>query len=307
MTGDLLSHIANDHQQVQVQTPSSAGSSTNIFSRQSLLGRDFDLTGSSNSRSTFRRGPLRTPSRRGTLGRGGGTVSQHFVVDPSVVSGTTDPIADLLTQLSAVRRLAAASSGNTSTSNSLSPNPVTLQAITRHQQERERLRAAARAHQNSQSSNQHSQSSSSTLTNSLAAQLSSSLAATNPATNVTQTIDSDIFDSLFSSNLCIDPPNLTSSSTSNGQQTWAQVVAQQPAPIFDQSAQQSSNSMSTVKNNTNDSDPSLLRRIYEETTLLSSIMPPFNPLQTQQQKRRSDFLHSLIVSSLICPLNESDK
>ena len=178
VTADLLAHIANDHQQQQVQTPSTAGIGPNPYSRQTS-NREFDFTSSNSSSSTstragFRRGPLRTPSRRGSgLGRGGGTVSQHFVVDTSTISSGNDPIADLLTQLSTVRRLAAANHSNSSSSS----NSINLQNLTRQQYERERLRSTGRSH--------HSQST--------------------PSSNVLSSAENDFFDSLFASALFVDP------------------------------------------------------------------------------------------------------
>ena len=200
VTADLLTHIANDHQSQQVQTPSTAGIRPNPYSRQSST-REFDFTSSASTRAGFRRGPLRTPSRRGGLGRGGGTVSQHFV-DSSTVNGGSDPIADLLTQLSTVRRLAAANNNSSTSSNS-----INLQTLTRQQYERERLRATGRSQQTQQA----------------------------PSSSSTG-VETDFFDSLFASALFVDP----SPSTSNSHQTWAQIVAQQqPSTTPDQ--QQSSN------------------------------------------------------------------
>jgi len=141
MTGDLLAHVANEHQHQQVQTPSTPGTTLSSYARQSSSNREYDLTGSS-TRASFRRGPLRTPSRRGILGgRGGGTVSQHFSSDSSSANHGSDPIADLLTQLTNVRRLAASN-------NSSSSNSIHLQTLTRQQYERERLRANGRSTQN---------------------------------------------------------------------------------------------------------------------------------------------------------------
>jgi hypothetical protein len=225
VTADLLTHIANDHQHQQVQTPSTASIGPNPYSRQSS-NREFDFTSSTSTRAGFRRGPLRTPSRRGGLGRGGGTVSQHFVVETSTVNGGNDPIADLLTQLSTVRRLAAATNNSSSSSNS-----INLQNLTRQQYERERLRSTGRSHQP-----QPAPSSSSA------------------------TVENDFFDSLFASALFIDP----SSSTNNSHQTWAQIVAQQqqqPPPSATSDQQQSS----ITKPPITEPDPSLLRRFCDES------------------------------------------
>jgi hypothetical protein len=202
VTADLISHIANDHQQQQIQTPSSAGGSgINPYSRQpsSSSNREFDFGSGTNTRAGFRRGPLRTPSRRGSgLGRGGGPVSQHFVVDSASVGGGNDPIADLLTQLSTVRRLAAANNNNNNSLSSSSSNTINLQTLTRQQYERERLRATGRSHHHHQQQ-----------------QTSSS--------NALPSLENDFFDSLFTSALFIDP----SSSSNSTHQTWAQIVAQQ--------------------------------------------------------------------------------
>ncbi|CAF1501390.1 unnamed protein product [Rotaria magnacalcarata] len=273
VTADLLSHIANDHQHQQVQTPSTSGIGTNPYSRQSSSNREPDF---SNARAGFRRGPLRTPGRRGALGRGSGTVSQHFVVDTSTVNGGSDPIADLLTQLSTVRRLAAANSTN----NSSSSNTINLQTLTRQQYERERLRTAGRSHHQQQQSH-HSQ---------------STAAASSPSSNSLSSIENDFFDSLFASALFID----SSSSTNNNHQTWAQIVAQQQSTPEQQQQQQSS----TTKTPASEPDSSLLRRLCDENS--SSLTQQTNNA-AQQQKRKSDFLHSLLFSSFVCPLNDTDK
>lgn len=276
VTADLLSHIANDHQYQPVQTPSTPGLGSNPYIRQSSSNRDSDFTG---TRGGFRRGPLRTPGRRGVLGRGGGTVSQHFVVDTSTVNGGSDPIADLLTQLSTVRRLAAA---NNNSSSSSSSNTISLQTLTRQQYERERLRTAGRSHHQQQS--HHSQQATSSSSSS--------------SSNNLPSIENDFFDSLFASALFMDP----SSSTNNNHQTWAQIVAQQQsAPEQQQQQQQQS---STTKAAPVESDPSLLRRLCDENS--SSLTQQTNS-SAQQQKRKSDFLHSLVFSSFVCPLHSTDK
>ena len=235
VTGDLIAHIANDHQQQpQVQTPSTAGIGSNPYSRQSSSSnREFDFTSSASIRAGFRRGPLRTPSRRGGLSRGGGIVSQHFLLDSSTSSngGGNDPIADLLTQLSTVRRLAAANNNNSSSS-----NPITLQNLTR-----ERLRPTGRSQQ------------------------------------VSSAVETDFFDSLFSSGLFIEPV----SSSNSSQQTWAQIVAQQQPP---------SSTSDQTSSATNEPDPSLLRRFCTDDS-------PCSTQPNQQQKRKNDFVHSLLLSS----------
>ena len=282
MTGDLLAHIANDHQHTAVQTPSSAGTATNPYSRQTSSNRDIDFTGgSSNGRGNFRRGPLRAPGRRGGgLGRGGGTVSQHFVVDPSAVSGATDPIADLLTQLSTVRRLAAANN-NASSSSSSASNTINLQALTRQQYERERLRAAGRSVQQT--------SSSSTTT--------TATGNTSSASNPILSNENDFFDSLFSSALFIDP----SANSPNVSQTWAQIVAQHQPNATEQPPQQQPQpaSSSTSKPASVEADQSLLKKFCDESSTSSS--------NTSVSRRRHDFVHSLLLSSFICPLNDNDK
>ncbi|CAF1187181.1 unnamed protein product [Rotaria sp. Silwood1] len=276
VTADLLSHIANDHQHQQVQTPSTPGIGTNPYSRQSSSNRDSDFTSSTSTRAGFRRGPLRTPGRRGALGRGGGTVSQHFVVDTSTVNGGSDPIADLLTQLSTVRRLAAASNNNSS-----SPNTINLQTLTRQQYERERLRTTGRSHHQQQS--HHSQQAPSSL-----------------SSNSLPSIENDFFDSLFASALFID----SSSSANNNNQTWAQIVAQQQSTPEQQQQQQQQQS-SMIKTPAVESDPSLLRRLCDETS--SSSLTQQNTTVAQQQKCKSDFVHGLLFASFVCPLNDNDK
>lgn len=258
VTADLIAHIANDHHQQpqQVQTPSTAGIGSNPYSRQSSSSsnREFDFT---SARAGFRRGPLRTPSRRGGLGRGGGIVSQHFLLDSSTSSNGggngNDPIADLLTQLSTVRRLAAANNNNSSSSS----NPVTLQNLTRQQYERERLRPSGRSQ---------------------------------PAPSAVET---DFFDSLFSSALLIEPV----SSSNSSQQTWAQIVAQPPPPP----PPSEPISSSTIKpSSTNEPDPSLLRRFCTNDS------PPSTQLN-HQHRRKNDFVHSLLLTSLLSSFNHQNE
>jgi hypothetical protein len=267
VTADLLAHIANDHQHQQVQTPSSAGIGTNPYARQSSH-RDFDFTSSTSTRAGFRRGPLRTPSRRGGLGRGGGgTVSQHFIADTSSVNNANDPIADLLTQLSTVRRLAAANNNNTSSST----NTINLQTLTRQQYERERLRTTARLHHQQQQQSHPSQ---------------------QTPSNVLPSVENDFFDSLFASALFIDP----ASSPNNTQQTWAQIVAQQQ-PTPDQQSL-------PTKTPAIEPDPSLLRRLCDDSPA-SSLTQQNNTVV--QQKRKNDFVQNLLLASFVCPLNDNDK
>ena len=271
VTADLLSHIANDHQHQQVQTPSTAGIGINPYSRQSssTSNREFDFTSGTSSRAGFRRGPVRTPSRRGGLGRGGGTVSQHFVVDTSTVNNGNDPIADLLTQLSTVRRLAAANNNNTSSSS----NTINLQTLTRQQYERERLRTTGRSHHHQQQQQHSHQSPSGTSSNAL------------------PSVENDFFDSLFASALFIDP----ASSSNNNHQTWAQIVAQQqqpPPPVPEQQ------SLSSTKTSITEPDPSLLRKLCDESPSL---------IQQNNTKHKNDFVHSLLLASFVCPFNDNDK
>ena len=292
VTADLVAHIANDHQPTQVQTPSSAGGASNPYSRQSSSNRDFDFSSGSGTRASFRRGPLRAPSRRGGLGRGGGTVSQHFVVDTSAVSGANDPIADLLSQLSTVRRLAAANNNNSSSS----PNTINLQTLTRQQYERERLRAVGRSHQNSQQSSQPPQPSATLTPPSSAAGGGGGGAAA-----VLPSAENDFFDSLFASALFVDPAasSWSTGATTGSQQTWAQVVAQQQSNPVPEQQQTSSKAPAA------EPDPSLLRKICDE-----AYTPPSGPATNavvQQQKRRTEFVHSLLLSTLMSPLNDHDK
>ncbi|CAF0882154.1 unnamed protein product [Adineta ricciae] len=284
VTTDLLAHIANDHQHQQVQTPSTPGLGTNPYSRQSST-RDFDFTSSTSTRGSYRRGPLRTPSRRGGLGRGGGAVSQHFVVDTASLNSGTDPIADLLTQLSAVRRLAASNNNNNTNSNSSSSTTINLQSLTRQQYERERLRSTGRSHHHHHHHSSQSQSHSSQQT-------------TPSTTNAVPGVENDFFDSLFTSALFIDAssPSMSSSSPStNTQQTWAQIVAQQQ-PIPDQQP-------TSTKSSITESNSSLLRKLCDETSSSSSSSLTLS----QQNRRKNEFVHNLLVASFACPLNDNDK
>jgi len=96
------------------------------------------------------------------------------------------------------------------------------------------------------------------------------------------------FDSLFASALFIDP----SSSTN---QTWAQIVAQQqPTP------EQQQQSATTTKPSTTEPDPSLLRKLCDES-------PSSLSQQNNTVKRKNDFVHSLLFASFVCPLNDNDK
>ncbi|UJR20597.1 hypothetical protein I4U23_023722 [Adineta vaga] len=295
VTADLLSHIANDHQHhQQVQTPSTPGLGTNPYSRQTS-SRDFDFTSSASTRGSYRRGPLRTPSRRGALGRGGGTVSQHFVVDTSSVNGGTDPIADLLTQLSAVRRLAASNNNNNNNNNNTNSNSssttINLQTLTRQQYERERLRSTGRSHHHHH--HQHP----------LQQSHSSQQATSSPSvsSNTTSGVENDFFDSLFSSALFIDASSSSPSSSStstNTQQTWAQIVAQQQ-PIPDQQPSSSSLSTTATKPSITESDSSLLRRLCDDSSSSLTL--------SQQNKRKNDFVQNLLLASFVCPLNDNDK
>jgi hypothetical protein len=285
LTADLISHIANDHQHSQVSTPSSASEGTSSYLRQSLSNRDYDFGIGPGIRGGFRRGSSRTPSRRGGLGRGGGTVSQHFIVDPSsglpTMGSGNDPIADLLTQLSTVRRLTIANNNgtNTNSSSSMSANTINLQGLTRQQYERERLRAAARSHHHHHQSH-HSQQSTST-------------------SNIVTSAENDLFDSLFSSNLLIDP----FTSSTNSDQTWTHIVAPQPQPTPEQQSQTSSSTKTPITTGT-ESDPSLLRRICDESSSSSSLAQQ-NTTVVQLSKPKSDFVQSLLLSSFAYSVNDT--
>jgi len=280
VTADLISHIANDHQHTPLTTPSSAGEGTNAYSRQSLSARDYDF--GAGIRGGFRRGSSRTPGRRGVLGRGNGTVSQHFVVDTpsglSTADGSSsgnDPIADLLTQLSTVRRLAAA---NNNSSLPPPPNTINLQTLTRQQYERERLRAAGRTHHHHHHQSHHSQQST-------------------VASDIVSSVENDLFDSLFSSALFIDP----SSSSTNSHQTWRHIVtqAQQQQPTPDQQSQTTSTTKTPTTNT--ESDPSLLRRMCDESSTTS---PQQSATNVQLSKQKSDFVQSLLLSSFDYTVND---
>ncbi|CAF3800134.1 unnamed protein product [Rotaria sordida] len=257
VTTDLISHIANDHQDQQVNTVSSPGGEINTYTRQTLPPRDYDFGINSGIRGGFRRGLLRTTIRRGASERGSGPISQHFVIDrssglPTVVSGN-DPISNLLTQLSTVRRLAAANNNNnvTNTNSSLtsSPNTINLQTFARQQYERERLRAAGRSHHYHQLN--HSQQS------------------------IPTSVESDFLDSFLSSVLLTDP----SISPTNNPQTWARIVTQQQSTPEQQTSSKTktpttttTTTTTTTKTNT-ESDRSLLRRMCDESTSSSLAQP----------------------------------
>ncbi|CAF3173270.1 unnamed protein product [Rotaria sp. Silwood2] len=278
VTTDLISHIANDHQDSQGNTTSSSGGETNTYSRQPLSTRDYDFGVGSGIRGGFRRGSLRTPIRRGALGRGNGHVSQNFVIDtssglPTVVNGN-DPITNLLTQLSNVRRLAAANHSLTNTNSSLtsSSNTVNLQTLTRQQYERERLRAAGRFHHYHQSNNSQQ---------------------SIPTSNTVPSVESNFFDALFSSALLTDP-------STNNHQTWARIISQQQATPEQQSQSSSKTKTPTITNS--ESDPSLLRRMCNESTS-SSLMPP-NSTVVQSLKQKNEFVQSLLLSSFAYSIND---
>ena len=282
VTADLISHIANDHQQAQVGTPSSSDGPS-AYSRQASSNRDYDfgIGGGIRGGSGFRRGSLRAPVRRGGFGgRGSGPVSQHFVVEPSsglpTAGGGTDPIADLLTQLSTVRRLAAA---NNNSSLPPSSNSINLQTLTRQQYERERLRGSGRSHHH----NPHH---------------SSHLAQQSTATSdILSSVENDLFDSLFSSTVLVDAPN----SSTNNYQTWTHIVAQQQQQsTSDQQAQVPSSTKPPLPTNT-ESDPSLLRRMCDESSASTTQQ---NATAVQSAKQKSDFVQSLLLSSFPCTINE---
>ena len=280
VTADLISHIANDHQQSQGSTPSTASDGTNIFARQASSTRDYDFGIAAGIRGGFRRGSLRTPGRRGGLGRGSGPVSQHFVVDPSsglsAGGGGSDPIADLLTQLSSVRRLASANNNS-----SLPPtaNTINLQTFTRQQYERERLRGTGRSHHH------HHHHYSQHPTQSAG------------ASDVLSSAENDLFDSLFSSTLVIDP----SSASTNNQRTWTHILAQPQSQQQSTPDQQSQTASTTTKPTNTDADPSLLRRICDEA---SSSLLQKNATIVQSSKPKSDFVQSLLLSSFFSTVND---
>lgn len=273
VTADLISHLANDHQPSQVNTPSTASDGTNVFARQALPSREYDF-GIAGIRAGFRRGSSRMTTRRGGLGRGNGPISQHFVVDPSTglptVGSGSDPIADLLTQLSTVRRLAAANNNNPLPPSS---NPVNLQTLTRQQYERERSRGIGRLHHHYRGSH-HTQQQQSTA-----------------GSDVVSSFENDLFDSLFPSNLSIDPWN----SSSNNYQTWAQVVSQTPST----SDQQNSSTNKPPSSTTSDADPSLLRRMCDETSV-----PQTTTTIIDSSSKKNDFVQNLLLSSLAYSVSE---
>jgi hypothetical protein len=188
-----------------------------------------------------------------------------------------DPIADLLTQLSTVRRLTIAN--NTNSSSSMSANTINLQGLTRQQFERERLRAAARSHHHHHHQSHPSQQSTS-------------------ISNIVPSAENDLFDSLFSSTLLIDP--FTSSTTSD--QTWTHIVApQQQQPTPEQQSQTSSSTKTPITTST-ETDPSLLRRICDESS--SSSLAQQNTTVGQLSKPKSDFVQSLLLSSFAYSVND---
>ncbi|CAF0855112.1 unnamed protein product [Adineta ricciae] len=252
VTGDIISHIANDHQHSQVNTPSSAGGAPTGFLRQAVPSRDYDFV--FGARGGFRRGSSRIFRGRAGIGRGGNSVNPHLLADTLSGSSSStngnDPISDFLSQLSNARRLTTSNNTGTSTNPSLSSvlNTINLQSITRQQyeRERERLRAATRSQQ-------------STLSRVLSA-------------------DTDIFDSLFESNL--------------NDQTWTHINApSQTTP--DQSSQPPPPSSSTSSN----TDPSLLRRLCNESSTSS------NQPNEKSSKAKSDFVQNLLLSSFIDSIN----
>ena len=280
-TADLISHVANDHQPSQVNTPSSAGEGTSVFARQTLPSREYDF-GIGGIRAGFRRGSSRVTNRRAGLGRGTGPVSQHFVVDPSTglpaVGSGNDPIADLLTQLSTVRRLAAANNNN----NSLPPssNPVNLQTLTRQQYERERYRGIGRLHHHYRGSHHTQQQQQQQST---------------PGSDSVSSIENDLFDSLFSSTLSIDPWN----SSSNNYQTWAQVVSQPPSTSEQQNSSTNKPPPPPTTTTTSDSDPSLLRRMCDESSV-----PQSTTTIVDASLKKSDFVQNLLLSSFAYSVSE---
>ncbi|CAF2085403.1 unnamed protein product [Rotaria magnacalcarata] len=284
VTADLISHVTNDHQDLQVNSPSSTGREINTYLRQSLSTRNHDFGIGAGIRNGFRRGSLRTTNRRGTQARGSGPVSQHFVIDtpsglPTDVSGN-DPITNLLTQLSNVRRLAAVNTNNNNSPLTPSSNIINLQTLTCQQYERERLRAVGRSHHHvppPPPPSHHSQQSLSTSNNA-------------------SSMESDIFDLLFSSSLFTDPSN----SSTNSHHTWASVLAQQPS-VPEQQSETSSKIKTPIKIST-ESDPSLLRRICDESICSSSIQP--NSIVMHSSKQKNDFVQSVLLSSFAYSIND---
>ena len=283
LTADLISHIANDHQQSQVNTPSSAGEGTSAYLRQNLPTREYDF-GIGGIRAGFRRGSSRAATRRGALGRGNGPVSQHFVVDAATglpsVGGGSDPIADLLTQLSTVRRLAAANNNNNNNTSSLPPssNTINLQTLTRQQYERERYRGISRLHHHHRGSNHGQQQQQPPST----------------ASDVVSSIENDLFDSLFSSTVSIDPPN----PSTNYYQTWTHIVTQQQQQQQSASEQQNSSTSKLPLSSNSESDPSLLRRMCDESSL-----PQPNATQSPSSQKNA-FVQNLLLSTFAHSVNE---
>lgn len=299
VTGDLISHIANDHQYSQGNTSTSTNDGINAYTRHGIPNREYDFGIGAAIRGGFRRGSLRVSSRRGSSGRGGNSnapVSQHFIVDTAGLSTNgNDPIADLLTQLSTVRRIAAANNNNnTNSSNSsnnnsplsVTPNTINLQALTRQQYERERLRATL-----GRPNHQHHH---------------YSLHAPPPPPPPPQSsgtsdnlssVEPELFDALFPTTMYVD------SSNSSG---WTHILTH-PQSQFQQqpTSDHLSQSTSTIKtpSTTNDSDPSLLRRICDQSSSSSSSK---NSSIVQTPKQNSDFVQSLLLSSLVSMNNEDD-
>ncbi|CAF0866476.1 unnamed protein product [Rotaria sp. Silwood1] len=282
VTADLISHITNDHQDPQGNTPSSAGGETHTYSRQSSSTRDYNFGIDSGIRAGFRRGSLRTTIRRGALGRGNEPVSQHILIDtssglPTSANGN-DPITNLLTQLSNVRRLAAVNNNMSNTNSSLtsSPNTINIQTLTRQQYERERLRAAGRSYHYQQSNNPQQQSI--------------------PTSNVVPSVESDFFDSLYSSALLTDPSTLST----NNHQAWTRIITQQQSTPEQQSQTSSKTKTSTATNS--ESDPSLLRQMCDQST--SSSLIQSNSTVMQSSKKKNDFVQNLLLSSFAYLIND---
>lgn len=274
VTTDLLSHVATDHQDSSIVTSSSASREANTYLRQPSSTRDYDFGIGSGVRAGFRRGSLRTINRRGTLGRGNVSVNQQLVIDnPSglatIVHGN-DPITNLLAQLSNARRLATGSSSAINTNNSLTStsNSTNLQTITRQQYERERLRVAGRSHHFNQSNDYQSSIN---------------------TTNTLSSVESDFFDSIFSSSLFANP----STSPPQNHQNWPGLFSQHHSVHEQQSENLPKIKMPTATST--ESDPSLLRPIFNESISSPSIQS--NVTVNQSLKQRNDVVQSILLSS----------
>jgi hypothetical protein len=112
-------------------------------------------------------------------------------------------------------------------------------------------------------------------------------------------VENDLFDSLFSSALFIDSSN----SSTNNNQSWTHIgTQQQQQSVPDQQSQTPSTTKIPLTINT-ESDPSLLRRMCDESSVPSSLPQPSATI-VQSLKRKSDFVQNLFLSSFAYSVND---